>query len=133
MTAQFAIDFDEGARRRDVGHADALTHEFVSAIRDAIVRVAETEPRFTSETVLATLPAPILAALARFPNALGACFRAEALADRIEATAETRHADRPEARKRRLVVWRGRPLRVVPGLCSLTTHGRNDPNRESEI
>ncbi len=106
MTAQFAIDFDEGARRRDVGHASALSHVFVDDVRAAIRAVARSAVDFTAETVLETLPESTRTALAAFPNAVGACFRAEALNRRIAPTGEYRPATRPEARKRKLAVWR---------------------------
>lgn len=100
------MTFDEGACRRDVGHESALSHGFVTSVRCAILHIARTQDRFTSEDVVAILPAATVDALAAFPNALGACIRAEALAGSIVATDVTRHATRPEARKRRLVVWR---------------------------
>lgn len=100
------MSFDEGARRRDVGHASALSHGFVTSIRLAIQHAARTRESFTSEDILLT--DATVDALRAFPNALGACIRAEAKAGTIEPTGDYQAANRPEARKRRLAVWRRR-------------------------
>lgn len=112
------MTFDEGARRRDVGHASALSHGFVTSIRLAILHVARTRASgFTSEDVVDTLTPATIDALRAFPNALGACIRAEAKAGAIVPTGAYQAAQRPEARKRRLAVWRA-------GISGVETPGR---------
>jgi hypothetical protein len=97
---------DEGARRRDVGHASALSHVFVDEIRRAVLHVARTRQSFVSEDVIAELSPATAEALAAYPNVMGAVFRGEAKGGNIAQTGEYRAATRPEARKRRLAVWR---------------------------
>jgi hypothetical protein len=104
---QLAISFDEGARRRDVGHQSALSHGFTTSIRLAIQHAARTRETFTSEDLLLT--DATAAALRAFPNALGACFRVEAKAGTIRPTGQYQAATRPEARKRKIALWTGRP------------------------
>lgn len=108
MTDQLGIDFDEGARRRDVGHASALSHYVVETILFEIVTTVRTSPTFTatSDDVLDALPEGTRASLAAFPNALGACFRKLALEGKIVDTGRMVRSRRPEARKRKIAVWR---------------------------
>lgn len=101
-------DMDEGARRRDVGHASALSHYVVEAVQFEIVTVIRQSPTLTatSDDVLESLSQTTRDSLAAYPNALGACFRSLALAGKIVDTGRMVRSRRPEARKRKIAVWR---------------------------
>lgn len=98
--------FDEGARRRDVGHQSALSHWATEAIAESIKAVARRGRDFTSEDVLDDLSPAIRDSLRLHPNSLGACMRSAGVQGLITPTGEYRPANRPEARKRKLQVWR---------------------------
>lgn len=106
MSAQLGIDF--GARRRDAGHADALTHHAVELIRLTLTEVSERRVTFTSDDVLDALPQGTRDSLDVHPNVLGAVFRAAALGNTIEDTGAMVRTRSPKGRKRRIVVWRRR-------------------------
>ena len=97
---------DIGAERRDAGHASALSHYAVEIILDVILEKARALETFTSEDVHDGLPLAAKESLAMFPNALGACIRAAAKAGKIEPTGSYVASNRPEARKRKIGVWR---------------------------
>jgi hypothetical protein len=99
---------DLGARRRDNGVADALSHFAVETIRLTIRTFASKGTDFTAEDIVADLPTSTRDGLAAFPNVLGACFRASAKANEIVDTGRMTHARHVGARKRKIVIWRGR-------------------------
>lgn len=114
-TPQLAIDFsatiDVGAKLRDDGHASAMSHYSVEAIRVSIAVVSELREEFTSEDVVDDLNPATAAALTLSPNVLGACIRAAAMAGEIEDTGKMVRARHATARKRKIVVWRRKQCR----------------------
>lgn len=95
-----------GADRRDAGHSSVLSHFAIEIIVDVIAEKARQLETFTSEDVLEGLPAAAKDSLALAPNALGACIRAAAKSGKIEPTGTFVNAKRPEARARKIAVWR---------------------------
>lgn len=104
MSAQLAMDL--GAKKRDAGHADALSHYVCEAVQLTIVEVSERLPEFTADDVRDALPASTRASLASSPNALGALFRRMAVCNAIRDTGKMVRTRSDEGRKRKIVVWR---------------------------
>jgi hypothetical protein len=105
MTAQ--LDFNLGARRRDRGHADALSRYTVQLIRFELVNVIRDSRNFTGTTddMLDRLTPQTRDSLATNPNALGAIVRSLAKANLIRRTGQMVRSRRPEARQRMIAVW----------------------------
>lgn len=102
-----------GEEHRDRGMALAVTNtdrELVHQVDLAIVRLVQTRPLFTAETVRADLEDAYRAEMPWTPAAvskiIGARLNAAARRGLITTTGQTVKAKRPEAHARRLLVWR---------------------------
>jgi hypothetical protein len=105
---QFALDL--GARRRDEGHASALSHFVVELIQVELTTLINDTEQFTSDDLYYRLSESTQRALSQYPNCLGAVFTQAAKANRIEMIQPQPlvRTKRPEGRRRRLSVWRRR-------------------------
>jgi hypothetical protein len=103
---QMTLDGREGKRRRDEGVAAvemAQWSDDKALIDRLILMFADGGMEFSSDDVTPYLPPGFR------PAAVGSAFLRAAKVPIIEDTGRSKHSERPEARSRKITIWRGLP------------------------